>query len=134
MQYFLFFVLQQQQLNNHDTSTSSQQAPPSHDNSRDSRNLPNSRLSTASRTSQSSRRSGTPHSPPDSFTRDMSDPEAQKLRVAYERVHSLRMDKDKGGFSPLARDVRLGSNGTNLGLFTISFQYILALRVKCTEN
>ena len=64
----------------------------------------------------------------------MSDPEAQKLRVAYERVHSLRMDKDKGGLSPLARDVRLDPNetnlflrlvfihfGSNLGLFKISF-------------
>ena len=26
----------------------------------------------------------------------MMDPEAQKLRMAYERVHSLRMAPDKG--------------------------------------
>lgn len=28
--------------------------------------------------------------------RNMMDPEAQKMRVAYERVHSLRMSPDKG--------------------------------------
>ncbi|CAL1529605.1 unnamed protein product [Lymnaea stagnalis] len=37
-----------------------------------------------------------PHSPQDSFSRtNMMDPEAQKLRMAYERVHSLRSAPDK---------------------------------------
>ncbi|XP_005099495.1 uncharacterized protein LOC101852180 [Aplysia californica] len=73
--------------------------PPYQDSPKDHRrDLPNSRLSSASRASQSSRggdRKDSPQSPPDSFTRDMMDPEAQKLRVAYERVHSLRMAPDK---------------------------------------
>ncbi|GFN78714.1 pleckstrin-like protein domain-containing family a member 7, partial [Plakobranchus ocellatus] len=75
-------------------------------------NLPNSRLSNASRASSSSKRGdfkggpdspegqrqrggnggdqGSPHET--SFSRtNMMDPEAQKLRMAYERVHCLRM-------------------------------------------
>lgn len=64
-----------------------------------SQNQPQSRLSGASHTSQSSpndRKDG-PQSPQDSFSRtNMMDPEAQKLRFAYERVHSLRVAPDKG--------------------------------------
>ncbi|BFZ03945.1 hypothetical protein BsWGS_06984 [Bradybaena similaris] len=63
-----------------------------------SQNQPQSRLSGASHTSQSSRsdRKDGPQSPQDSFSRtNMMDPEAQKLRFAYERVHSLRLAPDK---------------------------------------
>lgn len=81
-----------------------------------SRNLPNSRLSSASRASTASRRGdgnrssdlldssrrsgrdgqGQPSPHETSFSRtNMMDPEAQKLRMAYERVHSLRMAPDK---------------------------------------
>ncbi|KAK3766182.1 hypothetical protein RRG08_025182 [Elysia crispata] len=80
------------------------------------KNLPNSRLSSASRASTASRRDdnkrgsdlpdsskrggvggGQGSSPHEmSFSRtNMMDPEAQKLRMAYERVHSLRMAPDK---------------------------------------
>ncbi|XP_059177370.1 uncharacterized protein LOC131956792 isoform X2 [Physella acuta] len=70
-----------------------QNNPPTMQSNQMVRNEPNSRLSNSSQASLSSQtnQKHSPHSPPDS----MMDPEAQKLRMAYGRVNSLRMAPDK---------------------------------------
>ena len=104
--------------NPHNVSQASMHSRVSGSHLESARNLPNSRLSSASRASTASRRGDSKRGPSDlhdssrrsgdggghgspphetSFSRtNMMDPEAQKLRMAYERVHSLRMAPDKG--------------------------------------
>uniref|UniRef100_A0A2C9L698 Pleckstrin homology domain-containing family A member 7 n=1 Tax=Biomphalaria glabrata TaxID=6526 RepID=A0A2C9L698_BIOGL len=60
-----------------------------------SRNQPSSRLSGSSHSSHPSAAEDQGYSPGSPQSRNMMDPEAQKLRLAYERVSSLRLAPDK---------------------------------------
>ncbi|XP_055899072.1 uncharacterized protein LOC106074128 isoform X3 [Biomphalaria glabrata] len=60
-----------------------------------SRNQPSSRLSDSSHSSHPSAAEDQGYSPGSPQSRNMMDPEAQKLRLAYERVSSLRLAPDK---------------------------------------